>query len=253
MTKEETTNTKKAFLQRFWSKFQTPTAPALMEDVDHVLASQPPEAAHQVLRGMVADLLRETETLHAQLASTQQELADSQKEVQVVRHEYQDQLAVLQTTLERGLGQLPDNKNNQQSLVLTAGDLLTPEQATELCVQSLSRQVEELHTQNTQLNQELVVARERMEDLESLNEARLHTIEALEQLSASTRRTGRPKPLWQQPHQPNTSWWGEWDTPSAKSYGTADMDLESSPERHFFDNRDDLETSILLSPGMGEI
>lgn len=182
----------------------TNTTPSLLEDVDHVVASSKDDhEARTLLRGMVSDLLKENDDLTQKLTTANAQVQTLTHERDLIRNEYQDQLSVLQTTVERGLGRQQDaadagitttttTTSSSTALVLTTPDtVLSPEQATELIVQTLSRKVEELHTENGVIVNELQWTRERMEDLESLNEARMHTIDALESVFLHTNSSKR--------------------------------------------------------------
>lgn len=159
----------------------------LMEDLDHVVASSATtaEEARDIFRTMVSDLLKENEILTGKLHGREQKILEIQTQHDKIVDEYIIQLKHLQESLTRVLG---NDKNEPLTKAIEqfstkVGEtsfVVTPQQATEMIIQSLSRKIEQINAENTVLKHDLMLTRERMEDLESLNEARLHTIEALE-------------------------------------------------------------------------
>jgi hypothetical protein len=173
------------------NKTKTPTpTPRLMEDVDHVLESTTASAeeARNVLRGMVSDLLCENDGLTLQLKTTQEKLHSSEQAHDLIRLEYMEKITELIQTVERAMDQHPRQQTDAFAIAIaahasTSGGTsfsISPQEATEMIVQSLSRKVEHLHLEKSVLEQDLIATRESMEDLESLNQARLYTIDALE-------------------------------------------------------------------------
>jgi hypothetical protein len=153
----------------------TPTPP-LLEDVDHVLRStESPEQARDLLRGMVADLLRENDSLKQELKCTRDEVTAATADRDLVLNEYKQRLITLNKTVERAVGGSCGFELSPRS-----GSVLSPGEATELVIQSLSNKVEQLNVDNQVLLEDLRTTRERMEDLQSQNEATVYKISALE-------------------------------------------------------------------------
>lgn len=167
---------------------QPSAPPALLEDVDHVLSGvTSADDAKDLLRGMVSDLLRENDTLSGKLKTTQQELAQSNERCDQIQTIYQHQLDQLQRTVDGIVGHTKEGESSftkaiqsKASACSSSSYVLSPTEATALTIQTLSDKISSLHTENTQLQNDLAHQQERLEDLESLNEARLHTIDALE-------------------------------------------------------------------------
>jgi hypothetical protein len=142
-------------------------------------------------------LLSENDVLTTRLQTTQEKLGHSEQAQDVIRTEYMGAITELIQTVERAM----DPHQQQQTVFAnkiaahasTSGGTsfsLSPQEATEMIVQTLSRKVEHLHLENSVLQQDLIATREHMEDLESLNQARLYTIDALE---AQFRTKTRPR------------------------------------------------------------
>lgn len=167
-------------------------APSVSEDaVDHVLSGmESPEKARDLLRGIVADLLRENDSLKADLETKERDLRAAQEERNIVKEEYMDRLITVKKTLERSIGGscgFEIMPNQTSSPAATGGPVISPEQATSMVIQSLSNKVEQLSVEKETLEEELARTVERMEDLESINETRLYKIEALEAQFRSVR------------------------------------------------------------------
>jgi hypothetical protein len=171
--------------------------PAVLKDIDEILESRSVDDGRMLLRGMVADLLKEVDLLRFRGEATAAQLATVKEERDVVNNEYRDHLVSLLRALQHynDLGCI--NKNGkpskssedliQQRLSLQNADcskndskLLTAEEATMLTIQALTRKIEALNIENTDQKQQLAVARERNEDLESINAAQQFKIAALE-------------------------------------------------------------------------
>jgi hypothetical protein len=143
--------------------------PSLLDEVDRIVSSTTsPKGAHDLLRGMVADLLRETNNLREQLTITQQER-------DVVRNEYQISLIALKHCVE-GAG----NFCGTYDFEPITGSVLSPEEATHMVIRTLSTKVEQLAEDKSILEQELTRTKEFLYDVEALNESRLYKIDALE-------------------------------------------------------------------------
>ena len=157
------------------------TPPPLLHDVDFVLetTTSSPAQARDLLRGMVADLLRENDFLRSSLESTKEELliatTHQQRHAVVPTTEYHAQLEALQKAVERAAG-----GSCGFALAPRSSTVLTPAEATEMTIQTLSNKVEQLHVDKSSLEQELSLSRERLEDLEAEKEACLYKIDALE-------------------------------------------------------------------------
>jgi hypothetical protein len=171
--------------------------PAVLKDIDEILESRSVDDGRMLLRGMVADLLKEVDLLRFRGEATAAQLATVREERDVVNNEYRDHLVSLLRALQHynDLGCI--NKNGkpskssealiQQRLSLQNADcskndskLLTAEEATMLTIQALTSKIEALNIENTDQKQQLTVARERNEDLESINAAQQFKIAALE-------------------------------------------------------------------------
>ena len=185
--------------------------------VDHVLSgmAESPEQARDLLRGIVADLLRENDSLKARLTEKEKALQSTQEEYNIVKEEYTDRLISIKKTVERSIGggscgfeiipnAINNNNNNGSSISKSSSTdassknalhVISPEQATDMVIQALSNKVEQLSVEKETLEQDLKQTSERMEDLESINETRLFKIEALESQFRSVRINSNPTGL----------------------------------------------------------
>lgn len=168
---------------------QTKKDPPLMEEVDHVLASTASDAeAKDVLRGMVADLLSENDALRRAVSKFQKAMNEIQDQNNHLQNDYRHQLKSLQASVERNCGGAAVVLECDKSKAL-----LSPLEVSNAVIQGLTHKVETVTTENAHLEHDLICTRERMEDLESLNEARLHTIEALENQFLAMNQTYRQR------------------------------------------------------------
>jgi len=172
------------------SRGKAKETPLLLDDVDHVVESSTgsPEEAVVVLRGIVADLLKEMESISAQLEESKQAQQTAEEEATLIRETYVSQLEELSQSMNTLMGEkdLPSEtpfataNAAQASRTGSSNVVIPPQQATEMVIRGLSTKIEELHSKNGKLEEQLMKTTERMEDLESENEARAHTIDALE-------------------------------------------------------------------------
>jgi predicted nucleic acid-binding Zn-ribbon protein len=150
--------------------------PSVLKDVDEILDSRSVEDGRLLLRGMVADLLKEVDLLRFRLDETSANLSAVKEERDVVNNDYRDRLLSLMLALQKEVG----DKNHEIKQRFQDGKLLTADEATVLTIKALTNTIEQLNVENTQQSEKLAAARERMEDLESENEAKVHKITALE-------------------------------------------------------------------------
>jgi chromosome segregation ATPase len=148
----------------------------VLKDVDEILDGRTVEDGRLLLRGMVADLLKEVDLLRFRLDETAANLATVKEERDVVNNDYRDRLFSLMLALQNAVG---DNDATIKQR-FQDGKLLTADEATVLTIKALTNKIEQLNVENTNQKEQLASARERMEDLESENEAKVHKIAALE-------------------------------------------------------------------------
>lgn len=157
----------------------------VLNDVDSILDGRSVEDGRLLLRGMVADLLREVDLLRWRLDETSANLQRVKEERDVVNNDYRDRLLSLMLALQNAVG---ENSNDgggaaapiQQRSLLQNGQLLTADEATTLTIRTLTNKIETLNLEASQTQQDLAAARERIEDLESENTTKTHKIAALE-------------------------------------------------------------------------
>jgi len=153
----------------------------VLHDVDSILDGRSVEDGRLLLRGMVADLLREVDLLRWRLDETSASLQRVKEERDVVNNDYRDQLLSLMLALQNAVGGGDyDNDILQERSQLQNGHLLTADEATALTIHTLTRKIETLNLEAATMQQQLTAARERTEDLESENAAKVHKIAALE-------------------------------------------------------------------------
>jgi uncharacterized coiled-coil protein SlyX len=156
---------------------------AVLQDVDMILEGRSVEDGLVLLRGMVADLLKEVDLLKFRLDETTAILKSTKEERDVVNNDYRDRLYSLILALQNatGDGNVPCNNTKAPSLLkLQQGGLLTADEATQLTIQTLTDKIVALHGTMTQKDSQLAQLTEQMEDLKSENEAKTHKIAALE-------------------------------------------------------------------------
>lgn len=150
--------------------------PSVLKDVDEILDGRSIEDGRFLLRGMVADLLKEVDLLRFRLDETSANLAAVKEERDLVNNDYRDRLLSLMLALQKEVG----DKNHDIKQRFQDGKLLTADEATVLTIKALTNTIEMLNLENTQQKDQLAAAREHIEDLESENEAKVHKIAALE-------------------------------------------------------------------------
>lgn len=166
--------------------------PSFMEEVGRVLTSDTADdaaEAKEVIRGMVTDLLSENDALRRAVSMSQKTIRQIiiTMNAQNNHMENAEQSNVLQASLERNCGKVVISLESDkvQSSPLEA--------ASNAVIQGLTNKIESLTAENALLEHELICTRECMEDLESLNEARLHTIDALEKQFMSMHQKSRQR------------------------------------------------------------
>jgi hypothetical protein len=170
-------------IQKFFSGKLTPTTqnsdldvPTLLEDIDVILDGRSLEDGSILLRGMVADLLKEIDLLRFRLDETTKSLQRVKEERDIVNHDYRDRLLALTLALS---SHDADTANHLQQKC-RAGATVSPNEATMLTIQSLTKKIETLNLQVGKQQEQLLLRRERIDDLESDNAAKVHKIAALE-------------------------------------------------------------------------
>lgn len=150
--------------------------PTLLQDIDVILEGRSLEDGNLLLRGMVADLLKEVDLLRFRLDETTQSLQRVKEERDIVNHDYRDRLLAL--TLALSSHDADTARNIQQKC--RGGTVLTPHEATTLTIQTLTKKIESLNVKVGTQEEQLILRRERIDDLESDNAAKVLKIEALE-------------------------------------------------------------------------
>ncbi len=151
--------------------------PEILKDIDAILESRSTEDGRLLLRGMVADLLKEVDLLRFKLDEVSQQLVTIKEERDVVNNDYNDRLqtllVALQTTTDSELQSLKAQCQN--------GTLLSPDQATQLTLMALTQTIEQQNTKLSSLETQLTQSRETAEDVESKYAAQTHKLCVLEQ------------------------------------------------------------------------
>jgi uncharacterized coiled-coil protein SlyX len=156
---------------------------AVLQDVDMIIEGRSVEDGLVLLRGMVADLLKEVDLLKFRLDETTATLKSTKEERDVVNNDYRDRLYSLILALQNatGDGDTPCNNTKAPSLLkLQQGGLLTADEATQLTIQTLTDKIVSLHSAMAQKDSDIAQLTEQMEDLQSENQAKTHKIAALE-------------------------------------------------------------------------
>lgn len=191
---------------------------AVLQDVDEILDHRSIEDGRLLLRGMVADLLKEMDVLRYKYDTLHEQYRNVKEERDVVNHEYNDRIYSLTVALNHAVAAASASKSNSSSpqnestTALTnllkekvqSGQVLTAEEATMMTIQSLTEKIAQLHSKNSEQREELMQLQERIDDLTSDNEAKVYKILALEKqfLNINTKRnkivtkyspTGDPK------------------------------------------------------------
>jgi hypothetical protein len=165
--------------------------PTLLEDIDVILDGRSVEDGSILLRGMVADLLKEIDLLRFRLDETTKSLQRVKEERDIVNHDYRDRLLALTLALSSHDAETA----NELQQKCRAGAMVSPNEATMLTIQSLTKKIETLNLQVGKQEEQLLLRRERIDDLESDNAAKVHKIAALERqlpLCASTTNKETP-------------------------------------------------------------
>ena len=148
----------------------------VLQDVESILDGRSLEDGHLLLRGMVADLLREVDLMRWRLDETSSSLQRIREERDVVNNDYRDCLLSLILALQQAVG---DDLAPNRSL-LQSGQLLTADEATTMTITTLTGKIEKLNMETSEKEAELATARSRIEDLEAENAAKIDKIAALE-------------------------------------------------------------------------
>jgi hypothetical protein len=216
--------------------------PALLKDGDLILETRSQEDGQILLRGMVADLLREVDLLRYRLDETSDALKRVKEERDVVNNEYKDRLYALQLALQSTVGNTEAIKDklleyeNRTANNRSGSKLLSAEEATHLTVSVLTSKIETLNMQLSDKDDHLAKAMETIADLESDSAAKAHKITALEKQfkSINMKRhkivNSPPPPSFQQPSyetgstlkQNNTKYLSESSANAVKSLDALD-------------------------------
>lgn len=149
-----------------------------MKEVEEVCQSMSAENACAEMYSMMEDLMAERDSLRNQL---QQSNLDRQD----LREQRDQALQFNQSHLERLLGALdiehPVSKRKDVPV--------SAEEATEMTIRSLTKQIEKLSARNSELTEDKTQLNQRVSELEHENEARKHKIEALEVQFKSINKT----------------------------------------------------------------
>ena len=171
---------------------------AVLHDVDEILDHRSLEEGRLLLRGMVADLLKEMDVLRYQYDALQSQFQNVKEERDLVNHIYNDKIETLTLTLQTAIQQKqlqsstgitkPTASTTESSLLSTEmkqhmeqGNIVSADVATTLTIQTLLQKIESLHLVTLQQQDTIVQCQEQMEDLKSDNEAKTYKIMALEQ------------------------------------------------------------------------
>jgi hypothetical protein len=176
---------------------------AVLQDVDEILDHRSIEDGRLLLRGMVADLLKEMDVLRYKYDTLHDQYRNVKEERDVVNHEYNDRIYSLTVALNHAVSAAASSKTNptaadETTTTLTnllkekvqSGQVLTAEEATMMTIQTLTGKIAQLHLKNGEQYEEMMKLQERIEDLTSDNEAKVYKILALEKqfLNINTKR-----------------------------------------------------------------
>jgi hypothetical protein len=151
-----------------------PLVSPLCEDIDRVVCSMPEEdKAVQLLRGIVGDLLNECEALRHRLEITENEVTSLKHEREQVNVLDRDRLLSLLMALKETTGE-------PIKIKMTPDTVISSEKATELVIHSLTRKIENLNIDNSDLAEQNSKLRERIEEMSVDAESQSQKIDALE-------------------------------------------------------------------------
>jgi hypothetical protein len=138
----------------------------LLEDIDTILDGRSLEDGNLLLRGIVADLLREIDLLRFRLDETTKTLQRVKEERDIVNHDYRDRLLALTLALSSHDADTADELHQK----CRTGAIVSPDEATTLTIQTLTKKIEMLNLQVGKQEEQLRLRRERIDDLEADNQ-----------------------------------------------------------------------------------
>ena len=174
---------------------------AVLHDVDEILDHRSIEDGRLLLRGMVADLLKEIDLLRYKYDTLHTQFMNVKEERDVVNHIYNDKIDTLTMTLQNAI-QHSTTKSKNHATASTAsttdasssslisnemkqhmedGKMVSADVATTWTIQTLMRKCETLHVTTSQQQETIGQLQEQMEDLQCDNDAKSYKIMALEQ------------------------------------------------------------------------
>lgn len=150
----------------------------VQDDLEHLLGDKSQEECHWLLRGMVVDLMQEVDVLKKELQRKNLRIKDIQEEGLMVMRDYRENLFKLMITVGKAT---QDTKEDRKADYIMANfEDLDAMEATELVIHKLTKKIEQLNIENSRLIACIQEMQSKMEDLESVNEARNLKISALE-------------------------------------------------------------------------
>jgi hypothetical protein len=175
---------------------------AVLQDVDEILDHRSIEDGRLLLRGMVADLLKEMDVLRYKYDTLHDQYRNVKEERDVVNHEYNDRIYSLTVALNHAVSSISSKLNDavidETTMTLTnllkekvqSGQVLTADEATMMTIQTLTEKIAQLHMKNSEQLEQMMQLQERIDDLTSDNEAKVYKILALEKqfLNINTKR-----------------------------------------------------------------
>jgi len=149
------------------------TESPLLAHVDQMLLlTESDGEAKEMLRTMVADLLREADSLKSRMDEAEEKLARLSEEKASIDKKDGERLQSILLALKGVTGEAAKTQTEMGTI--------NSDQATELVISTLTKKIEDLNIENTLLGEQNSDLYEQIQDLESENEASLHKIDALE-------------------------------------------------------------------------
>jgi len=154
--------------------------------VQHLLANKTEHEGYVLLQGMVLDLMREVDQLARKVKERDTRLHDLQDERNLLNRDYRENLFSVWSALTEVTGEAKLRLSDKRQSIVDqlSGDnkdaVLPVVEATQLVVENLTKKIEDLNVENTNLLTHIYQMQEKIDDLECVNETRQMKIDALE-------------------------------------------------------------------------
>jgi predicted nucleic acid-binding Zn-ribbon protein len=166
---------------------------AVTQDVDLLLEGKSHGECKQLLTSMIADLLHEVDTLRFRLDRSEKQITRLRDERDVAQNNYQDRLLAILLALQNTIDE-PMNDIHKQ--MVTGGEnddgskkLITADEATTLTIQSLTKKIEKINVENTNLQTQIDLLNQQLDDFKSDDESKGVQIVALNTQFEATNNT----------------------------------------------------------------